>query len=110
MTLVFTLCSNNYLAQAINLGNSLLKYNPSYLFKIGLVDRKNNSIDYSAVPYEIIEVENIGINDFEELYKKFNITELSTAVKPFYFHYFFLGGNAVTDVIYLDPDILVYSR
>ncbi len=30
MTLVFTLCSNNYLAQAITLGQSLMKHNTQY--------------------------------------------------------------------------------
>jgi hypothetical protein len=109
MTLAFTLCSNNYLAQAITLGNSLIFHNPACKFVIGLVDRKNSSIDYSDVPFEIVEVENIGIFDFKELYLKYNITELNTAVKPFYFHYFFSDRRDITSVIYLDPDILVYS-
>ena len=109
MTLTFTLCSNNYLAQAITLGNSLIFHNPAGKFVIGLVDRKNSSIDYSVVPYEIIEVEDIGIFDFKELYLKYNITELNTAVKPFYFHYFFSTRSDISNVVYLDPDILVYS-
>jgi len=36
--LAFTICSANYLAQAIALGDSLLQHNPSYTFVIGLVD------------------------------------------------------------------------
>lgn len=109
MTLVFTLCSNNYLAQAITLGNSFLKYNPDYKFIIGLVDRINSDIDYSIIPHEILEVEKIGISDFGELYKKYNIIELNTAVKPYYFQYFFSNRINLKSVVYLDPDILVYS-
>jgi hypothetical protein len=110
MTLVFTLCSNNYLAQALTLGNSLLRYNPEYKFIIGLVDRNNSDIDYSVIPYEILEVENIGITDFELFCKKYSIIELNTAVKPFYFQYFFSHRTEVENVVYLDPDIQVYSQ
>lgn len=109
MIIVFTLCSNNYLSQAITLGNSLLLHNPGYKFIIGLVDRKNSFIGYSTIPFEILEVENIGISAFDEMYKKYNITELNTAVKPFYFNHFFNNRTNAESVIYLDPDILVFS-
>jgi len=107
MPLAFTLCSNNYLAQAITLGQSLQKHNPQYIFKIGLVDKKSDQVDYATIPFEIIEVENIGIHAFGEMFKRYSITELNTAVKPFCFQYFFNQAN-VESVIYLDPDILVY--
>jgi hypothetical protein len=109
MTLVFTLCSNNYLAQAITLGNSLIRHNPAYIYIIGLVDKKNSSIDYSTIPFEILEVEKVGISAFDEMYKKYNITELNTAVKPFYFHYLFTNRTEAESIIFLDPDIMVYS-
>jgi hypothetical protein len=109
MIIVFTLCSNNYLAQARTLGDSLLMYNPAYKFIIGLVDRKNPAIDYSKIPYEILEVENIGISNFTDLYRRYNIIELNTAVKPFFFKYLFNNEVNLSGVIYLDPDILVYS-
>jgi hypothetical protein len=108
MVLVFTLCSNNYLAQAITLGNSLLVYNPDYIFKIGLVDRSSDTINYTNIPFEIIEVESIGIKAFDDMFKRYNLTELNTAVKPFYFNYFFKNELKVNYIIYLDPDILVY--
>ena len=109
MTIVFTLCSNNYLSQAITLGDSLCKHNPSYTFKIGLVDRKNYQINYTRIPFDIIEVENIGINSFDDMVKRYNITELNTAVKPFYFQYFFRKYVSIDSFIYLDPDIFVYK-
>ena len=109
MTLVFTLCSNNYLAQAITLGDSLLRHNPGYNYVIGLVDRKNSDIDYSIIPYEILEVEKIGITTIEEMYRKYDLIELNTAVKPFYFKHFFINRNNLESIIYLDPDILVYA-
>jgi lipopolysaccharide biosynthesis glycosyltransferase len=109
MTLVFTLCSNNYLAHAITLGYSLLEHNPGYTFKIGLVDKKNSQIDYASIPFEIIEVESIGINSFDEMFKRYTITELNTAVKPFYFQYFLKNDLKVDKIVFLDPDILVFQ-
>jgi len=109
MNIVFTICSNNYLAQAIALGQSLLQYNLDYKYIIGLVDKKNTEIDYELIPYQVLEVESIGIDGFEEMIKRYDITELNTAVKPFYFKYFFSSIKKGDTVIYLDPDILVYS-
>jgi hypothetical protein len=109
MKVGFTICSNNYLAQAIVLGNSLLEYNPSYDFKICLADRKIPEINYASIPFEVIEMESIGMAAFDEMYKRYNIIELNTSVKPFCFNYFFKNEPEVELVFYLDPDIVVYS-
>lgn len=109
MTLAFTICSNNYLAQALTLGNSLLTHNPNYIFKIALVDRRNESVDYRRIPYEVIEVESIDIKSFNNMFMQYNITELNTAVKPFYFFYFLNNYPEIDQIIFLDPDIFVYS-
>jgi hypothetical protein len=106
--LVFSICSNNYLAQAITLGDSLREYAPDYKFVICLVDRKNKDIDYQSIRYDILAVERIGVPYFDEMIMRYNIVELNTAFKPYFFQHFF----AITDadsVIYLDPDIQVFS-
>ena len=109
MTIVFTICSNNYLAQAITLGQSLLNNNPCYNFKIGLVDKKDISIDYDSIPFETVAVENIEIDEWDKMLLQYNIQELNTAVKPFYFNYFINSADSCKKIIYLDPDILVYN-
>ena len=86
MVLTFTVCSNNYLAQAIILGKSLLRFNPNYKFIIGLVDRKKESIAYDQIPFEVIEVEKINNVYFHEMALKYNIYELNTSMKPFFFN------------------------
>jgi hypothetical protein len=108
MTIVFTICSNNYLAQAVTLGQSLLDNNPDYNFTIGLVDKKDISIDYKDIPFEIMEVANIGIDDLDKMILRYNVQELNTAVKPFFFNYFIKMHDSCERIIYLDPDILVY--
>ena len=46
--IAFTICSNNYLAQAKTLGDSFLEFHPDWKFIIGLCDEFDSSFDYSA--------------------------------------------------------------
>jgi hypothetical protein len=107
--IIFTLCSNNYLAQAKSLGDSLIKHNPDYKFIIGLVDEFSDEIDYSFFqPFTIIPVEKIGIPGFDDLWKKYSIVEFNTSVKASYFKYIFNTYSSVETICYLDPDIIIY--
>ncbi len=110
-TIVFTICSINYLAQAKILGNSLLKHNPDYKFFIGLVDDVQKSgIDPAMMPeYPLVEIAELSIDGFDDMFDKYNITELNTSVKPFFFNYFYQKYPEATSVIYLDPDIEVFQ-
>ncbi|KAA6439729.1 glycosyl transferase [Dyadobacter flavalbus] len=111
MTIAFTICSINYLAQARTLGDSLKSTNPEIKFIIGLVDSvKNVVFDESYTPeFPMIEIDKIDIKDFQEMAGRYNITELNTAVKPFYFTYFFKQYSEAENVIYFDPDIIVFQ-
>jgi hypothetical protein len=110
MKIAFTLCSNNYLAQAKTLGDSLKQWNPEYLFYIGLLDIKRTEIDYEAeIGYPIILCNEIGIPDFDDLWKKYNIIEFNTCVKPFYFQYFIKEFFPIDFLYYIDPDILILN-
>jgi hypothetical protein len=108
---VLTICSINYLAQAKSLGDSLLEHNPDYDFVIGLVDR----LDQSSIsaeqlpPYPLIELHDIGIPNFENMCDRYNITELNTAVKPFYLKYLYDQFPEIEILHYFDPDILVFQ-
>ncbi|WP_266366589.1 glycosyltransferase family protein [Tellurirhabdus rosea] len=111
MTLAFTLCSINYLAQARTLGDSLRQTNPDWQFVIGLVDRlAEANLPEELVPaYPMIEVDRIEIEDFAGMCDRYDITELNTAVKPYYMDYLFRHHPDATEVIYFDPDIIVYQ-
>jgi len=110
MRIAFTLCSNNYLAQAKALGDSLLEHNPSWKFVIGLVDKKTVDIDYDFFrPHEVVEAEFIGIPNFGDLCERYDIIELNTAVKPFFFKYVFKEYPEVQGALYLDPDVMVFG-
>jgi len=107
---VFTLCSANYLAHAKTLGDSLKEHNPDFHFVIGVVDRLPVEIRPSFWhPHELIQVEDVGINGFTEMVHRYDVVELNTAVKPFYFEYLYRRASSTESVIYLDPDILVFA-
>ncbi len=110
MKICFTLCSNNYLAQASLLAESFLKNNRDYLFYIGLIDKISASVNYPAhSSIHILPFENvIDAKRLAYMAKVYKIVELNTSAKPFYFDFFF-NEHPKCDVIYLDPDIYVYS-
>jgi hypothetical protein len=109
MNIAFTICSNNYLAQAKTLGDSFLEYHPGWKFIIGLCDEFDSSFDYSVFnKFEIIKVKDINVPEFENIVQQYNIVELNTAVKPTFIKHIFTTYNA-NKLIYIDPDILVTS-
>lgn len=111
MKIAFTVCSNNYLSQAKALGDSLKKYSPEYTFFIGLCDRRSKQIDYDYyAPAEILEVEKLEIPNFKWMTDNYNIIELNTSVKPYYFQYFLNNYPDAEIVIYFDPDIKVFDN
>ncbi|WP_159085985.1 glycosyltransferase [Flavobacterium faecale] len=111
MKLAFTICSNNYLAQAKILGDSLLKHNPDYKMIIGLCDKKSDDIDYDFFEHiEIVAVEEINIPNFDEIIKKYDIVELNTSIKPSFFKYFIGKYKDLESIVYLDPDIQVFNK
>lgn len=108
--LVFTICSNNYLAQAKVLGDSWLEFHPETSFKIILVDELSEQVDYGFFKQiQIIPVKELGIPHFDELVARYSIVELNTAVKADAFLYLFeqTGEDCIA---YIDPDILITSR
>ncbi len=107
MNVAFTLCSINYLAQAKTLLDSFKKTNPEWHFILGLVDKNVDDIDLSFMDCEIIEVDAINIDGFEQMINSYSIVEFVTAVKPFYFTYILNKYKDTNKVAYFDPDIVV---
>jgi len=107
MNAAFTICANNYLASAKVLKDSFSTYHPEIPFFIVLVDKEDPSLNYTDFCKDnILYINDIAGLDIDDLSKRFNIAELCTTVKPFIFKYLF---KKYTQVVYLDPDIKVYS-
>lgn len=108
--IAFTICSNNYLAQAKVLGDSVKKFSPDYDFYIGLVDTPDPSINYQEeIGHRIVFVDKIDIPEFDSLWKKYDIIEFNTCVKPFYFEYFISKNGKLDHIFYFDPDTCLFA-
>ena len=108
MKVAFTICSNNYLGAAAVLVDSFKRFHPDFEVFIGLVDLPSDQVDYPALGGTVLPVTAEAMPDLLELSRRFNIIELSTTAKPFYFKHFFFELGA-TQAIYLDPDIEVFA-
>jgi hypothetical protein len=109
--IAFTICSNNYLAQARILITTLLEHNPDYKFILGLVDKKSLLLDYNFDNrLEVIEVDELDLNEHYDIYAKYNIIELNTSVKPSYFKRIKQLHPKAALIIYLDPDIAIFGK
>jgi len=108
MNAIFTIAAKNYLSQARTLGNSIRRIHPDLSFYILLADEAEGLLDSSTDRYTIIEVKDIGVECYKDMAFKYSLVEFATAIKPFFFQYLFERFD-FEKIIYLDPDIFVYS-
>jgi hypothetical protein len=108
MNAVFTIVAKNYLAHANTLGDSLKATNPDLAYHVILADEADGALDLSAQRYATMEARSIGIDGYLDMAFKYDLVEFATAIKPFVFEYLF-DQHGYERIIYLDPDILVYS-
>jgi len=100
---IFTICAKNYLAQAITLRESCLKYNKDIDFYLFISDLN----DAKEVPDFVENLSETWIPNWKQMAFKYNVIEFSTSIKPFCFKKLFSEGY--NQIIYLDPDIYVTS-
>ncbi|MES0051779.1 glycosyltransferase [Mesorhizobium sp. M0053] len=106
---VFTSAATNYLPKVMMLGQSLKKFHPEIDLVYCLCDRLYPDVDYlRGVFDDVVPIEDLEIEDFESWSFKHSIVELSTAVKPFMLKS--LLSKGYEQVLYFDPDIVLFSR
>jgi len=102
-----TIVAKNYLSYARTLSDSFLEYHPDSMVFVLLVDKIDGFFDPSKEKFQLIEVDRLNnIEQKEQMFFKYTILELCTAVKPFFMEYIF-EHYPVKKLLYLDPDILV---
>jgi hypothetical protein len=103
---ICTIVAKNYTSFARTLCDSFLSVQPAGRCHVLFIDRTEGYIDSSKENFDVYHLDEIGIPDVQELCFKYNVTELATAVKPFFLRYL-QSKPEIREIIYLDPDILV---
>ena len=111
MKTAFTIATADYLAHAKTVADSFVEHNPDYKFVIGLLDKVNERFELNDFsPHEVVEVERLNISYFAELYERYNMFELSNALKPFFAEYLYQRSMDITIIIYVDSDMMVFDK
>ncbi|HYF64361.1 MAG TPA: hypothetical protein VD886_16175, partial [Herpetosiphonaceae bacterium] len=105
-TVVCTIIAKNYLAAARTLMESVRAIHPDLLCVALLADQADGYVAAAQEAFALIQADELGIPRWEHFSMKYDIMELSTAVKPFFLAELF-ERFAAGKVIYFDPDILV---
>lgn len=105
---VCTIVSNNYLALARVLSESYREQHPDARVIVCVVDEPAAGLRYEDLPFEVVFARDLGIPNFPNLALRYSVLELNTAVKPFLLE-FLRERRGLTRVLYLDPDIQVFS-
>jgi len=103
---ICTIIAKNYASHARVLAESFSRVHPDGACAVLVVDDYEGCMDPAAEPFELIGLEEIGLPDAERMAAAYDVTELSTAVKPWLLRHL-LAREGVDAITYLDPDILV---
>ena len=109
MKISFTICSANYLPYAKTVADSLVKYNSDHLFIIVLLDKGKQEYNLFAAPHTVLNVEDMKLEFFEEMSARYDIFELSCAIKSFAADYIFRMMRDCDRLFYFDADMLIFS-
>lgn len=111
MTIAFTLCSNNFLAQAKTLTDSLKEYHPEMVVFLFLVDEKSPLVDYEFIrSAEVIVVNGEIVPGYREMVRRYGILELNSDLKPHLFQYLVKRFPGAAGIYYFDADTRLYDR
>jgi len=104
-----TIATKNYLAHIRVLVNSLLSHHPDTTIFWLLVDKIDDYFDPSKEKMEVIDLSLLkNVPNITQMCFKYNVLELSTALKPYFLEYLF-EAHKLEKLIYLDPDIFVMA-
>lgn len=107
---VFTCAARNYLPKVRALFRSLRKHHPEARLYLVLVDTPSERATDSLVADRLLYPRDLQIPKWKPWAFGHDLVELVTAVKPFAFRRILQEANGALRIIYLDPDVVVFSR
>ncbi|XID90872.1 hypothetical protein ACF3MZ_20430 [Paenibacillaceae bacterium WGS1546] len=109
---MYTMCTivaKNYTAFARTLVQSFLEHHPTGKAYVLLADENEGKLNAHEETFEWVHLADIGLPAWPDMRFQYDVTEFSTAVKPFFLEYL-LKCKGAESVIYFDPDILITQR
>ena len=106
---VCTIAARNYLPFVRTLATSFGETHPGGRLTALIIDDVAGEVDAAAEPFELLRLEDLG-TDVAELHRMamlYDVTEFSTSLKPWLLRALLDAGAPA--VLYLDPDIQVFS-
>jgi lipopolysaccharide biosynthesis glycosyltransferase len=103
---ICTIIAKNYVSFARTLCDSFLEQHPDGVCYVLIIDEATGYIDGGKEKFEIVNLDALNIRNQREFCYKYNVTELSTAVKPYLLKYL-IDKKSIDKILYLDPDILI---
>jgi hypothetical protein len=104
---VVTIIAKNYLAYARALVKSLRRFHPDLAVYVLFVDDPAGFVDPAQEDFVLLDLGVLDLPRRPEFLFRYDVMELSTAVKPHVLQWLFARGHG--QVLYLDPDIWVFA-
>lgn len=101
-----TIIARNYLAYARALVKSLRRVHPGLAMYVLFVDDTKGFVDPAREDFVVLDVDVLDLPRRQEFLFRYDVMELSTAVKPYLLQWLFDRGHG--KVLFLDPDIWVF--
>jgi hypothetical protein len=105
---ICTIIAENYRAYARCLTESFLAHHPGGRVFVLLVGARESLSRFAGERFTMISVHDLRVPGLPELAQRLTVTELCTAVKPFFLEYLF-EQYQVSKLCYFDPDIYFYD-
>ena len=104
---VCTIIAKNYLAYARALVKSLRRFHPDLAVYVLFVDETSGFVDAAQEDFVVLDLGVLDLPRRQEFLFRYDVMELSTAVKPYLLQWLFGRGHG--KVLYIDPDIWVFA-
>jgi hypothetical protein len=109
-TAFYTICTRSHLGQAFALLGSLRRFHADASLFVGLVDRLEPTLDLSPLGnVKIIGAESLMVPWFGEMSRRYRISELCFACKPYFANHILKHFPAIQKLVYLDSDTFAFS-
>lgn len=109
---ICTIIAHNYLAHARALARSFSEHHPGGKCLVLVIDEHEGHLDVEGEPFTLVTPADLPFADgeFADLATRYDVLELSTAVKPWLLRFMLEHHDDGRGIAYFDPDIRIHSR